>query len=116
MTNKNEHTEEQCRLKILAISDAMYAMGGKWKMHIVAALCYGPRRYSDLLENIETISGKMLSRELKEMEMNLLIKRTVLDTRPIAVQYELTEYGKELIPVINNLAEWGLAHRKKIMR
>lgn len=56
----------------------------------------------------------MLSKELKELEINKLIKRTVLDTQPIVVQYELTEHGLTLQTIINNLTEWGIAHRKKI--
>lgn len=57
----------------------------------------------------------MLSKELKELEINKLIKRTVLDTQPIVVQYELTEHGLTLQTIINNLTEWGIAHRKKII-
>ncbi|WP_343031354.1 helix-turn-helix domain-containing protein [Xanthovirga aplysinae] len=85
-------------------------------MHIIAALCFGGKRYSHLLEDIEGISGKMLSRELKEMEMNLLVNRKIMDTRPITVKYELTEYSKKLIHLIDNLADWGLNHRKVIMK
>ncbi|MCG6188492.1 winged helix-turn-helix transcriptional regulator [Maribellus maritimus] len=103
-----------CRHKIMAIADTMYVLGGKWKMHIIAALYFGEKRYSDLLEDIEGISGKMLSRELKEMEMNLLVSRTIKDTRPITVKYELTEYSQKLLPIIDNLADWGLKHRKEI--
>lgn len=114
MTDKNEKDAKACQKKIMAIGDAMYVLGGKWKMHIVASLSYGEKRFSDLLADIENISGKMLSRELKEMETNMLISRTVMDTRPITVQYELTDYGKKLYPIIDNLVEWGLEHRKKI--
>jgi DNA-binding HxlR family transcriptional regulator len=57
----------------------------------------------------------MLSKELKDMEMNRLVKRTVLNTQPIAVQYELTEYGQSLKSVIDNLSNWGVEHRKKII-
>ncbi|WP_422083797.1 winged helix-turn-helix transcriptional regulator [Ulvibacterium sp.] len=105
-----------CKHKIRAISDTMYVLGGKWKMHILVALYFGAKRYSDLLEDIEGISGKMLSRELKEMETNLLVNRTIMDTRPITVQYELTDYCEKLVPVISNLADWGLAHRKEIRK
>lgn len=105
-----------CKHKIMAISDAMYVLGGKWKMHILVALYFGPKRFSDLLEDVGGISGKMLSKELKEMEINLLISRTIMDTRPITVQYELTKYTEKLVPVINNLADWGLAHRKEIVK
>jgi DNA-binding HxlR family transcriptional regulator len=56
----------------------------------------------------------MLSKELKELEINKLVKRTVLETQPISVQYQLTEYGMTLKTIINNLTEWGLEHRKVI--
>lgn len=115
MMDNKAHESEDCKMKIMAISDAMYTLGGKWKMHIIASLYFGERRYSDLLESIGNISGKMLSRELKEMETNLLIHRKVMETRPITVQYALTEYGKKLLPIIDNLAEWGFEHRKKVM-
>ena len=57
----------------------------------------------------------MLSKELKELELNKLVKRTVLDSQPVTVQYELTEHGKTLQTIINNLTEWGLKHRKEIL-
>jgi DNA-binding HxlR family transcriptional regulator len=57
----------------------------------------------------------MLSKELKELEINKLIKRTVLDTQPVTVQYELTKHGKTLKTIINNLTEWGMEHRKEII-
>ena len=57
----------------------------------------------------------MLSKELKELEMNQLITRTVLDTQPITVQYQLTEHGKTLRTIIDNLIDWGIQHRKKII-
>jgi DNA-binding HxlR family transcriptional regulator len=57
----------------------------------------------------------MLSKELKELEINKLIKRSVLDTQPVTVQYTLTEHGKTLQTIINNLTDWGIEHRKKII-
>jgi len=57
----------------------------------------------------------MLSKELKELEINQLVKRTVLDTQSITVQYELTEHGNTLQPIIANLTDWGIVHRKKIV-
>lgn len=108
------HTHSECKKSILSVHDAMYVLGGKWKISIVASLLWGTKRYSDILKDVEGISGKMLSRELKEMETNQLIKRTVLDTQPITVQYELTEYGQTVKPVIEILGKWGYAHRKRI--
>ena len=114
--SKDKEKIKACKHKIRAISDTMYVLGGKWKMHILVALYFGSKRYTDLLVDVEGISGKMLSRELKEMETNLLINRTVMDTRPVTVKYELTEYCEKLVPVISNLADWGSAHRKEIIK
>ncbi len=105
----------ECKKKIMAVDDAMYMIGGKWKLHIVAALYFGSKRYSDLLGSIEGISGKMLSRELKEMEMNHLVTRVIIDTRPIGVEYSLTDHGLSLLPLIDQLATWGLQHKMKIL-
>lgn len=105
----------ECKKTIMAVHDAMYLLGGKWKISITAALCFHPKRYSDLMRDVEGISGKMLSRELKEMELNKLVKRTVLDTQPVTVQYALTEYGQKLKPVIACLANWAQEHREMII-
>jgi DNA-binding HxlR family transcriptional regulator len=67
------------------------------------------------LNDVAGISNKMLSKELKELEINKLIKRSVLDTQPVTVQYTLTEHGKTLQTIINNLTDWGIEHRKKII-
>ncbi len=104
-----------CKKTIMAVQDAMYMLGGKWKISIVSSLCFHPKRYSDVLRDVHGISGKMLSRELKELETNKLVKRTVLDTQPVTVQYELTDYGQKLKPMIDNLALWGSEHRKMII-
>lgn len=103
------------RRSIQAVHDTMYVLSGKWKISILAALCFGKQRFSDLLRDVNGISGKVLSRELKDMEMNLLIRRIVVETRPVTVQYELTTYCDALIPIIHNLSDWGIKHRKKIV-
>src|SRR5690606_27977000 len=88
---------KECKKQIMAVHDAMDLLGGKWKISIVAVLCYhNKRRFSDILNDVNGISNKMLSKELKDLEINKLVKRSVLDTQPITVEYTLTEYGKEL--------------------
>jgi DNA-binding HxlR family transcriptional regulator len=113
-------TENDCQLghkkEIMAVHDAMDVLNGKWKISIISSICYyNKRRFSDILNDVQGISNKMLSKELKELEINKLIKRTVLDTQPISVQYQLTEYGRTLQTIITNLAEWGTEHRKVII-
>ncbi|WP_231625576.1 helix-turn-helix domain-containing protein [Pedobacter sp. R20-19] len=100
----------------MAVHDAMDVLNGKWKISIISSICYyNKRRFSDILNDVQGISNKMLSKELKELEINKLVKRTVLETQPISVQYQLTEYGMTLKTIINDLTEWGLAHRKVIV-
>jgi len=101
--------------EIMAVHDAMDILSGKWKISIISSICYyNERRFSDILNDVSGISNKMLSKELKDLEVNKLIKRTVLDTQPVTVKYNLTEYGKTLQTIINNLADWGMEHRKVI--
>jgi DNA-binding HxlR family transcriptional regulator len=112
----NEEFQQEHKTEIMAVNDAMEVLYGKWKISIISSICYySKRRFSDILDDVSGISNKMLSRELKELEINQLVKRTVLDTQPITVQYELTEHGKTLKTIINNLTDWGKEHRKKII-
>jgi DNA-binding HxlR family transcriptional regulator len=106
----DEHKRE-----MRAVQDSMDVLSGKWKIAILSSVCYyNKRRFSDILNDVDGISNKMLSKELKELEINQLVKRTVLDTQPITVQYELTAHGLTLKTLINNLTEWGIEHHKKI--
>lgn len=107
---------EEHKLNLRAIQDSMDVLSGKWKIPIISSICfYNKRRFSDILKDINGISNKMLSKELKELEVNKIVNRTVLETQPITVQYELTEHGKTLQTIINNLSEWGQSHRKEII-
>lgn len=102
--------------EMMAVQDSMDVLNGKWKIAVISSICfYNKRRFSDILNDVNGISNKMLSKELKELESNKLIKRTVLDTQPITVQYELTAHGKSLQTIINNLTEWGMKHRREII-
>jgi DNA-binding HxlR family transcriptional regulator len=110
-----EFQQEQ-KKRMRAVQDSMDVLNGKWKISIISSICcYKKRRFSDILKDVEGISNRMLSKELKELELNQLVKRTVLDTQPITVQYELTEHGNTLQTIISNLTDWGIVHRKKIV-
>lgn len=108
---------DQHRKEMRAVQDSMDVLSGKWKISIISSLCYyNQRRFSDILADVSGISNKMLSKELKELEINQLVRRTVLGTQPITVQYELTEHGLTLQTIIQNLTEWGIAHHQKIFK
>ena len=112
----DDNCEYRNKKNIRAIHDAMGVLSGKWKILIITSLCYyNNRRFTDVLTDVHGISNKMLSKELKELEINKLVKRTVLDTQPITVQYELTEHGKSLQTIIHNLSDWGTEHRRVII-
>jgi DNA-binding HxlR family transcriptional regulator len=116
MTCINESHQDR-KKEMMAIHDAMDVLSGKWKIYIISSIChYNRRRFSDILNDVVGISNKMLSKELKELETNRLVKRTVLDTHPVTVHYELTKHGLTLQTIINNLTEWGISHRKEIIR
>ncbi|MFH7001761.1 winged helix-turn-helix transcriptional regulator [Flavobacterium bizetiae] len=104
------------RKEIMAVHDTMDILNGKWKISIISSICYhNKRRFTDILNDVNGISNKMLSKELRDLEINKLIKRTVLDTQPVTIHYQLTDYGLTLKTIINDLAEWGIKHRKVII-
>lgn len=100
---------------ILALKDAIELLSGKWKFCILHNLRHhGTMRFKDLQEASQGISPKVLSKELQELEENLLITRTVNSTKPVTVSYAPTQYAEEVQPVIHALLDFGLKHRKKI--
>jgi len=111
-----ENTSVECRHHQMAIADTLDLLSGKWKVRIIGGLAFGKKRYMELQRLIEGIGPKMLSKELQELELNGLISRTVLKTKPITVEYELTDYGKTLQPLIAEMAQWGSLHRKRIIK
>lgn len=105
---------EHYKRDLLAIQDSMEIIQGRWKMSIIALLCNGEFRYSELERGLPKITPRMLSKELRELEINGLILRTVYDSRPLKVTYKLADYGYTLVPLIIELTNWGKQHREKI--
>jgi DNA-binding HxlR family transcriptional regulator len=112
----NKSTAQPCTASLSAVADARYAIGGKWKLRIIIALSEGNKRFNELQRTVEGISAKVLSNELKELEMNGFIKRTVYTGMPVVVEYELTGYSETLKDVMRSLSEWGALHRERIMK
>jgi DNA-binding HxlR family transcriptional regulator len=93
----------------------MEIISGKWKSVILLGLGFnGVMRFGELQRMHEGIPAKTLSKELKDLEQNGLVKRTVLDTMPVTVQYEITPYGRTLERILLDLRAWGTDHREYI--
>lgn len=107
---------EHYRKELQAIQDTMEIVQGRWKMPIITLLCNGEFRYSELEKGIPKITPRMLSKELKGLEINELVKRKVYDTIPVKVTYKLTDYGYTLVPLIIELTKWGKQHREYLMK
>jgi DNA-binding HxlR family transcriptional regulator len=105
-----------CAHRMRAIDDTLDILSGKWKLAIIARLCHQPMRYSALLRDVTGISGKVLSRELQDLETNGLLVRHVATSKPLTVTYSLSETGRSLTALTDSLAEWGLAHRARMMQ
>lgn len=97
---------------MLAVNDTINVLTGKWKMPIMASLIFGKKRFKEMEREIPKITPRMLSKELRDLEMNGIVKRTVHDTIPVTVEYEFTESGREFKKVLDAMVEWGLEHRK----
>lgn len=105
----------ECTKHLLPVKDALDILSGKWKIQIIISLTFGKKRFKEIQREIPGITAKMLSKELRELEINELATRKVYDTKPVTVEYELTPYGRTLKKLINELHEWGSKHRKRII-
>jgi DNA-binding HxlR family transcriptional regulator len=95
----------------------MELITGKWKILIIYTLLLnGTMRFMELKKALNGIASKKLSNDLQYLEINKLIDRKVIKSKPITVEYSITEHGKTLDNLISELMDWGLNHRKEIIR
>ena len=106
--------ENNAKKMILHVQDTLYVLGGKWRLPIIIAVKHGNSRFKDIKSCIPKVTSRVLSKELKELEFNKMIKRTVYDTSPVTIEYTLTDYATSAREVIVSMANWGEKHRKKV--
>ena len=99
---------------VMAVNDTMNVLTGKWKLPIMASLIFGKKRFKEIEREIPKITPRMLSKELRELELNGIVKRTVHDSFPVIIEYEFTQSGRSIKTVLDAMVEWGLAHRKEM--
>jgi DNA-binding HxlR family transcriptional regulator len=111
-TTEEEHS--QCTSILRPVRDSLDVLNGKWKLPIIVSLTFGEKRFTDITKDVHGITDRMLSKELRDLEMNGLVVRKIQDTYPVKVTYSLTPHSKTLRTVIDALRNWGLLHRKKL--
>ncbi|MDN5285187.1 MAG: transcriptional regulator [Mucilaginibacter sp.] len=119
ITINGKTQEASCGQELLAMRDSLEILGGKWKLMILRYLnnrTDEKNTFKKIEREVEGISAKMLSKELRDLELNLLISRSIMDTRPITVEYAITNYGQSVLPVTETLVQWGLNHREEIRK
>ena len=92
-----------------ALDVTMHFIGGKWKTVVIWYLRHGKKRFGELKTLIPDITDKMLSIQLKALEQDGLVSRKVYAEVPPRVEYELTEEGETLLPMVESIAKWGRA-------
>lgn len=110
----NKAFTEDCHKVLMAVSDALYAIGGKWKLMIIIAMARGNKRFTEIQRQVTGISARVLSSELKELEMNGFIIKKVENGYPVSIAYELLPYSQTLEEVVGAMIKWGMQHREKV--
>lgn len=103
-----------CNPDLSAIDDALFVIHGKWTLKVIVALIDEAKRFNELRRALGGISARVLSNELRNLEQNGIVKRTIIGHSPIEVAYELTHYSHSLREVVRALGQWGLEHRAAI--
>ena len=97
-----------------AVREVLNRLGDKWSLLVIGTLRGGPLRFGELAEAVEGISQRMLTLTLKQLVEDGLVRRTAHAEVPPRVEYELTELGRTLLPLVISLAEWAMAHHEEI--
>jgi DNA-binding HxlR family transcriptional regulator len=93
----------------------MSTIGDKWSALLVNALADGPRRHGELARTVAGVSQKMLTQTLRTLERDGLVTRSITPTVPVRVDYELTELGQSLVPILQQLKQWSETHIEQVL-
>ena len=104
-----------CQQKLMISRDALEVIQGKWRVPIIIALTFGKKRFGEIQRDIGDISPKMLSQELKALETNKIITRTLYDSMPVTVEYSLTPLGLSMKKMMDEVLNWGIHFRKEVV-
>jgi len=97
-----------------AVEATLSVIGGRWKGVVLYWLLDGKKRFGELRRLLPNCSQRMLTLQLRELEQDGLVKRTVFAEVPPRVQYELTPFGKSLEPVLLGMRDWGERYKRRL--
>jgi DNA-binding HxlR family transcriptional regulator len=110
--NSTNQLNKKGALSKCPVTFTLEKIGGRWKSLIIYHLVDGKKRYNELRKSIPDISEKMLIQQLKELEKDDLILRQAMPVVPPHVEYSLTKTGKDIGPVLREMAAWGIKYNK----
>ena len=97
------------------VTDVLHRIGDKWTLLVLALLARRPHRYSELHRAIQGISQRMLTRTLRALEQDGIIRRTVFPTTPVSVEYRITDLGRSFLVPLSAVADWAVDHHAEIV-
>ncbi len=104
---------EKKELPACPVETTLTLIGDKWKVLILRDLMPGTKRFGELKKSIGSVSQKVLTAQLRDMEKNGLLTRTVYAEVPPRVEYTLTDLGKSLKPILDAMWDWGQEYKTK---
>jgi DNA-binding HxlR family transcriptional regulator len=96
------------------LTAALAAIGGKWKMIIVYFLAESPRHFAGLKREMSSISQKVLTQQLRELMSDGIVRRQPTGAIPAPVEYSLTDYGRSILPLVEEVRTWGRSHLERL--
>lgn len=115
MDTRNRTRHVNYEMPACPVEATLELIGGKWKGMVLYYLLDGRMRFSELKRQIGCVTQRMLTKQLRELEESGLVNRIVYAEVPPRVEYELTEEGRSLEPILNVLKEWGESHALKLL-
>ena len=97
------------------LTAALAAVGGKWKLIIVYWLAESPKHFAALRQVVPGISQKVLAEQLRELVADGIVRRRPTGVVPAPVEYSLTDYGRSVLPIVENMRRWGRTHLERQM-
>ncbi len=108
MPKKKRRKQEE--VDLCPVEPALKKIGGKWKGMVVCRLLFGTWRFNELLRSLPGCTQKVLTTQLRELEMDGIVRREFFREVPPRVEYSLTDVGRDLLPMIRASCEWTQKH------